>query len=70
MNNKKFKKLEYRENNTYYVIEEDLVGWCLIVYNDKNTNISSEDHLFDTLEDALFEGEERFNIPKNSWKEL
>jgi len=70
MNNKRFKKFECRENDTYYVIEEDLVGWYLIVYTDKNTNESSEDHLLDTLEDAMLEAEERFSIPKNSWKEL
>lgn len=70
MNNKRFKKFEYRENDTYYVIEEDLVGWYLIIYTDKNTDESSEDHLLDTLEDAMLEAEERFSIPKNSWKEL
>ena len=70
MNNKKFKKFEYRNCNTYYVIEEDLVGWYLIVYNNKNTKESSEDHLFDTLEDAMLEGEDRFSIPKNGWREL
>lgn len=68
VNNKKFKKFEYRKNNTYYVIEEDLVGWYLIVY--KNIHESSEDYLLDTLEDAMLEAEERFSIPKNSWKEL
>lgn len=35
--NKELNKFEYRENDTYYVIEEDLVGWYLIVYDDKNT---------------------------------
>lgn len=70
MNNNRFKKFEYRENDTYYVIEEDLVGWYLIVYEDKNTDESSGDHLLDTLEDAMLEAEERFGIPKNSWKEL
>jgi len=70
MNNKKLKKFEYRENNTYYIIEEDLVGWYLIVYNDKSLNKSLEDHLLDSLEDAMLEAEERFSIAKNSWKEL
>ena len=54
----------------YYVIEEDLVGWYLIVYNDKNKNGSAKDYLFDTLEDAMFEAEDKFSIPKNRWKEV
>jgi hypothetical protein len=70
MNNKRFKKFEYRENNKYYVIEEDLVGWYLIVYDDKHTDESSEDHLLDTLEDAMLEADERFGIPTSRWKEL
>jgi hypothetical protein len=69
MINKKFKKFEYRKNNRYYVIEEDLVGWYLIGYNN-NTNESFEDHLFDSLEEAMFDGEDRYSIPKNGWKEL
>ena len=70
MNNKKFKKFEYKGNNAYYVIEEDFVGWYLIVYKEKNSYESSEDHLLDTLEDAMREADERFNIPEKSWKEL
>jgi len=70
MNNGNFKKFECKKNNMYYVIEEDLVGWYLIVYNDKNKNGSAKDYLFDTLEDAMFEAEDKFSIPKNRWKEV
>ncbi|HSW86748.1 MAG TPA: hypothetical protein VLG49_04515 [Rhabdochlamydiaceae bacterium] len=67
MNSKKLKKYQYKLS---YVIEEDLVGWYLIIYKDPNINKSVEDYLFDTLEDALFEAEDRFGIPKNDWKEI
>jgi len=42
MNNENLKSFEYKENNTYYVIEEDLVGWYLIVYNDKKFSSPTE----------------------------
>lgn len=70
MNNKKLKKYWCKKDNSSYVIEEDLVGWYLIVYNNQNANKSSEDYLFDTLADALFEAEDRFGISKNKWKEI
>jgi hypothetical protein len=70
MDSKKFKRYHFQKGNSSYVIEEDLVGWYLIVYNIKNADKSSEDYLFDTLEDALFEAEERFGISKNEWKEI
>jgi len=62
----KLKKYQCKKDNSSYVIEEDLVDWYLIVNNDK----SSKDYLFDALEDALFEAEGRFGIPKNKWKEI
>jgi len=69
MNSKKSKKYWRQKGETSYVIEEDLVGWYFIIYKN-HTNKSSEDYLFDTLEDILFEAEDRFGIPKNSWKEI
>ncbi|MCI0382580.1 MAG: hypothetical protein L0207_05990, partial [Chlamydiae bacterium] len=70
MDSKRVKKYWYQKDNSSYVIEKDLVGWYLIIYNDRNANRSSEDYLFDTLEDAFFEAKEKFNIPKSSWKEI
>ena len=35
-----------------------------------STDNSSEDYLFDALEEALIEAEDKFGIPKNSWKEV
>lgn len=69
MNNKKFRKLEYSNNGVCYLIEEDLVGWYLIVYN-KYSNESSKDYLFDTLEGAMFEAEDKYKIQENSWREV
>lgn len=65
MNDENFEKYLLKKNGVIYAIEEDLVGWYLIVYKD---NTSSMDFLFDTLEDAFFEAEERFGIKKTEWK--
>ena len=70
MNNKKLKKYLCQKGDSSYVIEEDLVGWYLIVYKNDSSDRSSEDHLFDTFEDALFEAEDRFGIQKSNWKEI
>lgn len=51
------------------MIEGDLVVWYLIVYDDKSTDESSEDHLLN-MKGAMLETQGRFGIPKNSWKEL
>ena len=44
------------------MIEEDLVGWYLIVYEN---NHSSQDYLFDTFDEAVIEAENRHGIAKN-----
>ncbi len=66
MDNRKFKRYYSKNDNISYVIEEDLVGWYLIVY--KN-NQSSQDYLFDTFEEAVIEAENKYGIAKNKWKE-
>lgn len=66
MNSKKYRKYTYKKDHSFFVIEEDTVGWYLIIYCESK---SSNDYLFDTLEEALFEAENKFNIPKNEWQE-
>jgi hypothetical protein len=67
MNRKKF---QHQKDQLFYVIKENAVGWYLIVYLNKNEDESSHDYLLDTFDEALIEAEERFGIPKNSWKEI
>jgi hypothetical protein len=66
---KKFRKYSCTKGNASYVFEEDVVGWYLVVYNNSYITQSSEDHLYDTLEDALVEVETRFGIPRDGWVE-
>lgn len=63
----KFKRFEYQKDDAFYVIDEDIVGWYLITYNNKKT---SEDYLYGSLQEAFLEAQERFNIPKEYWKEI
>ncbi len=64
------KKFRCQKGSTIYVIEEDSVGWYLMVYSEKNTPKSSSDFLFDSLEDAIFEAEDRFDVARDSWEEM
>lgn len=53
----------------FFVLNEDIVGWYLIVYKDKTKSVSIEDHLLDSYEDAIDFAKEDFNISKTDWKE-
>lgn len=57
-----------KKNGSLFVIEEDIVGWYLIVYKNAETNVSSEDFLLDTKDDAFLEANERFGIPRDAWE--
>ena len=66
MSNKNWRKYRCQKDGVSYLIEEDSVGWYLIVYqNDK----SSHDYLIDTLEDAFLKAELIFAIPRKLWHE-
>jgi len=66
MNSKKLRQFTCTKGDSFYKIEEDLVGWYLIKYE---AHQSSQDYLLDSLEDAFDEAEDRFEIPKKLWKE-
>lgn len=70
MNSKEYKKFFCQENGVSYEIEEDVVGWYLFVFSKQDPKKSSEDFLFDTLEDALSEAKNRFDIPIDRWEEV
>lgn len=65
--NKQFKKLWCQKDHLLFVIQEDLVGWYLIIYKDKK---STADYLFDSLEEALSAANEDFHVLQNGWKQL
>ncbi len=62
-------KYLYKNDSLKLVIEEDLVGFYLIVYNDPQSEISSEDYLVDSLEEAFQEAKEKFGISSKQWKQ-
>ncbi len=67
--NKKYRNFEYKIDDKYYEISEDLpeVGWYLKVY-DRGMNCIF-DHLqndFKTIIDFAFE---EYGIPRNRWTE-
>ena len=64
------RKLFYETKDAFYELDEDVVGWYLIVYKDKSKNLSIEDHLFDSYENALQVAKEDFNIPEDKWRML
>ena len=66
MSNKNWRKYQCQKDGVSYLIEEDLVGWYLIVYQN---NRSSQDCLLDTLEDAFLKAEQKFAIPRILWHE-
>jgi len=62
-----FSKYIYSKNNLKMLIEEDFVGYYLIIYNDPQSLRSDEDYLLDSLEEAFDEAEQRFGVVKNQW---
>ncbi|MFZ4773476.1 MAG: hypothetical protein ACOYK9_05745 [Chlamydiia bacterium] len=64
------KKFQFIKDGKLYLIEEDVVGWYLIVYEDKAHNKSLEDYLVDTFEEAIFEAEDKFGIKRTDWVQI
>ena len=62
------KKFFYQSKDSYYTLEEDLVGWYLTKYTDSSKEESSQDQLLDSYEDALEVAKEDFGVSKNCWK--
>lgn len=62
--------LKYLYNDEFLklVIEQDIVGFYLIVYNNPNSEKSSEDYLFDSLEEVFQAAQEKFHISPTQWK--
>ena len=63
-----FSKYLYESSLLKIVIEEDTVGFYLIIYRDPLSEKSDEDYLFDSLEDAFREAKDKFGIARNQWR--
>lgn len=61
-------KYLYKSNSLKLVIEEDIIGFYLIVYNDPNSEKSSEDYLVDSLGEAFQKAKEKFDVSSQQWK--
>ena len=60
----------YKNRKIKLIIEEDSVGFYLVVYKDLTSTKSNEDQLFDSLDEAFEEAKNRFGISKNEWQQL
>jgi|GEM_PF-7071698 len=61
-------KFEFTTKEFYLLIEEDVIGWYLIVFKKENKTTSISDYLYDNLEDVFFEAQERFGVSKDKWE--
>ncbi len=65
-----YKKYIYEAKNIKLILEEDAkeIGWCLIVFDDPASNVSTADYVYDS-EKLAFEGaKKRFGINRDQWK--
>ena len=60
----------YEDEKIKLVIDKDIVGYYLIVYQDPKSTISSADYLLDTLDEAFEAAQKKFGISKEQWKSL
>ncbi|CUI18104.1 hypothetical protein PNK_p0050 (plasmid) [Candidatus Protochlamydia naegleriophila] len=60
-------KFLYKNEFIKLIIEEDVIGFYLIVYKDPYSETSNQDYLTDSLEDAFQKSEEGFGITKENW---
>jgi len=67
LSNLKYLKYIYKSDFLKLIIEEDDVGFYLIIYNDPQSEKSSEDYLVDSLEEAFAEAEEKFGVSSSQW---
>ena len=63
----KYSTLTFNYTPLKLIIEKDVLGFYLIVYNDPNAEISNEDYLFDSLEEAFLESKEKFGVAIDQW---
>jgi hypothetical protein len=62
-----YEKYTYKNNSLELVIEQDIVGFYLIIYKDHYSRKSSEDYLFDSLDEAFQTAERKFGVSRSEW---
>jgi len=62
-------KYIYQNKQIKLVINQDLVGFYLIVYENPSSLTSTSDYLLDTLEEAFQEAQDRFGVLASQWKQ-
>lgn len=62
-------KYIYEDNFLKVLIEEDSVGFYLIVYKNPSSEKSTNDYLCDTLDEAFQKAKNQFGITKDQWRE-
>jgi 5-bromo-4-chloroindolyl phosphate hydrolysis protein len=60
----------YSNSSIKLLINSDTVGYYLIIYKNPHSLNSTEDYLYDSLDDAFQAAEEKFHVPKTQWKRL
>jgi hypothetical protein len=61
-------KYIYKSNSLKLIIEEDIIGFYLIIYKDPLSEKSNEDYLVDSLEEAFQEAKEKFGVSIEQWE--
>ncbi len=60
-------KFLYEKDSLKLIIEEDTIGFYLIVHDDTQSEKSTKDYLVDTLEEAFQTAHKQFAISKDQW---
>lgn len=63
-------KYSFISSDLKLIIEEDIIGYYLIVYKDIFSEVSTEDYLLDSLEEAFRVAQEKFGVQAKNWKLL
>lgn len=61
-------KYVHKSDSLKLIIEEDVIGFYLVVYNDPHSEKSSEDYLVDSLEEAFQDAKEKFGVLSEQWE--
>ena len=57
----------YEDEKLRLIIEEDVVGYYLVVFDKNNSSTSVADYLLDTLEEAFVFADNKFKVSRSQW---
>ena len=68
----KYRKFIYKNDDIKLLLEEDNeeVGCYFMIYDDPESETSSADYLFDTIDVAYKVAEKKYNVKKEQWTEI